>query len=77
MATERKNTMTQGSADKIFRHAGKLALIIEKLGQLRHAVDNDSEREALFIADSLAELWSQGFANDCSIFKDFYNRQSF
>ena len=71
-----RNTMTQGSIDKIYRHAGKLSLIMDMVNDSRRRLDKLDETGLMEIGERLAELYSPTFTNDCGdIFKQFYNRQ--
>ena len=38
-----RNTMTQGSIDKIYRHAGKLSLIMDMVNDSRRRLDKMDE----------------------------------
>lgn len=79
------NSMTQGSIDKIFKHAGKLALLIEKVSDAHNIMwdyehqsgeMDDTEVKLTELAIEVANLYSSTFCNDCGdIFKQFYNRQ--
>ena len=70
------NEMTQGSIDKIYRHAGKLAKMMELVSSAHHALEDLDVNKLMFIGEDLAELYSPDFCNDCGdIFKQFYNRQ--
>ncbi len=71
-----QNTMTQGSIDKIYRHAGKLATIIELMSTARRALDDLDETRLMEVGERLAEIHSATMSNDLGdIFKQFYNRQ--
>ena len=70
------NTITQASIDKICRHAGKLAMLIEKAGNLHRAAESDNPADFDKFAMDIAYLWTRKLANDCGdIFKQLYNRQ--
>ena len=67
--------MTPKTIDSLHKHAGRLALIIERLATLHRSVQRANDADVIADACDLAELWTQDFANDCYFFKEMYNRR--
>jgi len=68
------NTMNQTSIDNIYKHSGKLDVILTLMSDAKTALNAGDENKLCEIAERLAMIHSQQMNNDLGCFKHFFNR---
>ena len=75
------NTLTQGSIDKLYKHAGRVNMLLIACSDLQRAMQRagTSAWSTNYMQDAasrIAELMTPEISNDIScLFKELYNRQ--